>query len=159
MEFCSGGGIIDLLNKRLRDRLKEAEILNIFADVCEAVAAMHALPRPLLHRDLKVSRETKREVHPLTLIRSKMYSRSQQAYPHRPSVRHLSVSSYVTLGQRPFHHPIRQPQRSKPTLSRWISTRTPHCNIEVQKWSSRCWDWRSVCPAVRASFGSSTTIS
>ena len=51
MEFCAGescfdlirevpadkpgGGIIDLLNKRLRDRLKEAEILNIFTDVCE----------------------------------------------------------------------------------------------------------------------------
>lgn len=30
-----GGGIIDLLNKRLRDRLKEIEILNIFTDVCE----------------------------------------------------------------------------------------------------------------------------
>lgn len=70
MEFCSGvcagtecgwagtltpgGGIIDLLNKRLRDRLKEIEILNIFTDVCEAVAAMHAMSRPLLHRDLKV---------------------------------------------------------------------------------------------------------
>lgn len=54
MEFCSGGGIIDLLNKRLRDRLKEIEILNIFTDVAEAVAAMHALSRPLLHRDLKI---------------------------------------------------------------------------------------------------------
>ncbi|GMK58710.1 hypothetical protein CspeluHIS016_0601520 [Cutaneotrichosporon spelunceum] len=54
MEFCSGGGIIDLLNKRLRDRLKEIEILNIFTDVCEAVAAMHAMNRPLLHRDLKI---------------------------------------------------------------------------------------------------------
>jgi AP2-associated kinase len=72
----SGGGIIDLLNKRLRDRLKEIEILNIFADVCEvrsapnsevpatgrahlsqAVAAMHSLKRPLLHRDLKVSED------------------------------------------------------------------------------------------------------
>lgn len=31
----TGGGIIDLLNKRLRDRLKEIEILNIFTDVCE----------------------------------------------------------------------------------------------------------------------------
>lgn len=59
-----GGGIIDLLNKRLRDRLKEIEILNIFTDVCEvcatkdeliqAVAAMHALKHPLLHRDLKI---------------------------------------------------------------------------------------------------------
>ncbi|EIW69409.1 hypothetical protein TREMEDRAFT_73843 [Tremella mesenterica DSM 1558] len=54
MEYCSGGGIIDLLNKRLRDRLKEVEILNIFTDVCEAVAAMHSLPQPLLHRDLKI---------------------------------------------------------------------------------------------------------
>lgn len=34
-DFELGGGIIDLLNKRLRDRLKEAEILNIFTDVCE----------------------------------------------------------------------------------------------------------------------------
>lgn len=50
----AGGGIIDLLNKRLRDRLKEAEILSIFVDVCEAVAFMHSLPKPLLHRDLKV---------------------------------------------------------------------------------------------------------
>lgn len=50
-----GGGIIDLLNKRLRDRLREDEILTIFADVCEAVAHMHTLPQPLLHRDLKVS--------------------------------------------------------------------------------------------------------
>ncbi|KAL1406863.1 Ark- serine/threonine protein kinase [Vanrija albida] len=54
MEFCSGGGIIDLLNKRLRDRLKEIEILNIFTDVCEAVAAMHACSPSLLHRDLKI---------------------------------------------------------------------------------------------------------
>ncbi|KAK8869726.1 hypothetical protein IAR55_000294 [Kwoniella newhampshirensis] len=54
MEFVSGGGIIDLLNRRLRDRLKEIEILNIFTDVCEAVAAMHALKQPLLHRDLKI---------------------------------------------------------------------------------------------------------
>ncbi|WVF72036.1 hypothetical protein IAT40_006848 [Kwoniella sp. CBS 6097] len=54
MEFCAGGGIIDLLNKRLRDRLKEIEILNIFTDVCEAVAAMHHLSQPLLHRDLKI---------------------------------------------------------------------------------------------------------
>ncbi|ORX39956.1 kinase-like domain-containing protein [Kockovaella imperatae] len=54
MEFAAGGGIIDLLNRRLRDRLKEIEILNIFTDVCEAVAAMHALPKPLVHRDLKI---------------------------------------------------------------------------------------------------------
>lgn len=49
-----GGGIIDMMNKRLRERLTEAEILHIFVDVCEGVAAMHNLRPPLLHRDLKV---------------------------------------------------------------------------------------------------------
>ena len=46
MEFCSGGGIIDLLNKRLRDRLKEIEILNIFTDVCEVRYPSSWLIRP-----------------------------------------------------------------------------------------------------------------
>ncbi|KAI0931632.1 hypothetical protein AcW2_000477 [Taiwanofungus camphoratus] len=54
MEFCAGGGIIDMMNRRLRERLTEPEILTIFVDVCEGVAAMHALKPPLLHRDLKV---------------------------------------------------------------------------------------------------------
>lgn len=57
MEFCSGtlsacalaltivtgGGIIDLLNKRLRDRLQEIEILNIFTDICEVGVARSTL--------------------------------------------------------------------------------------------------------------------
>ena len=50
----SGGGIIDMMNRRLRERLTEAEILQIFVDVCEGVAAMHNLRPALLHRDLKV---------------------------------------------------------------------------------------------------------
>jgi AP2-associated kinase len=55
MEFCAGGGIIDLLNSRLQSRLTEQEILQIFVDVCEGVAKMHSLrPKPLVHRDLKV---------------------------------------------------------------------------------------------------------
>ncbi|KDQ63077.1 hypothetical protein JAAARDRAFT_147014 [Jaapia argillacea MUCL 33604] len=54
MEFCQGGGIIDMMNRRLRERLTESEILQIFADACEGVAAMHNLRPPLLHRDLKV---------------------------------------------------------------------------------------------------------
>jgi AP2-associated kinase len=49
-----GGGIIDMMNRRLRERLTEAEILTIFVDVCEGVAAMHNLRPALLHRDLKV---------------------------------------------------------------------------------------------------------
>ncbi|KAH9923619.1 uncharacterized protein B0H18DRAFT_1095244 [Fomitopsis serialis] len=54
MEFCAGGGIIDMMNRRLRERLTEPEILTIFCDVCEGLAAMHSLKPPLLHRDLKV---------------------------------------------------------------------------------------------------------
>jgi serine/threonine protein kinase len=49
-----GGGIIDMMNRRLRERLTEAEILQIFVDVCEGVAAMHNLRPAVLHRDLKV---------------------------------------------------------------------------------------------------------
>ncbi|KAJ7084744.1 hypothetical protein C8R43DRAFT_317737 [Mycena crocata] len=54
MEFCPGGGIIDMMNRRLRERLTEAEILQIFTDVCEGVAYMHNSRPALLHRDLKV---------------------------------------------------------------------------------------------------------
>ncbi|KAJ8488742.1 hypothetical protein ONZ45_g13847 [Pleurotus djamor] len=54
MEYCPGGGIIDMMNRRLRERLTEAEILQIFVDVCEGVAYMHSSRPPLLHRDLKV---------------------------------------------------------------------------------------------------------
>lgn len=43
-----------MMNRRLRERLTEPEILTIFCDVCEGLAAMHSLKPPLLHRDLKV---------------------------------------------------------------------------------------------------------
>jgi AP2-associated kinase len=54
MEYCNGGGLIDFMNTRLQNRLKEPEILHIFSDVAEGVATMHYLKPPLLHRDLKV---------------------------------------------------------------------------------------------------------
>ena len=54
MEYCSGGGLIDFMNTRLQNRLTEPEIIKIFGDVTEAVACMHYLKPPLLHRDLKV---------------------------------------------------------------------------------------------------------
>ncbi|KXN88880.1 Actin-regulating kinase 1 [Leucoagaricus sp. SymC.cos] len=54
MEYCPGGGIIDMMNRRLRERLTEAEILQMFVEVCEGVAHMHNSRPPLLHRDLKV---------------------------------------------------------------------------------------------------------
>lgn len=43
-----------MMNRRLRERLTEAEILQIFVDVCEGVAFMHNSRPALLHRDLKV---------------------------------------------------------------------------------------------------------
>jgi len=51
----TGGGLIDFMNTRLRDRLIESEILKIFGDVAQGVACMHYLQPPLLHRDIKVS--------------------------------------------------------------------------------------------------------
>ena len=54
MEFCGGGGLIDFMNTRLKDRLKEPEVLKIFSDTAEGLACMHYLKPPLLHRDLKV---------------------------------------------------------------------------------------------------------
>ncbi|KAL9056938.1 MAG: hypothetical protein Q9162_002604 [Coniocarpon cinnabarinum] len=54
MEYCSGGGLIDFMNTRLKNRLTEPEILDIFGDAAEGVACMHYLRPPLLHRDLKV---------------------------------------------------------------------------------------------------------
>lgn len=43
-----------MMNRRLRERLTEAEILQMFVEVCEGVAHMHNSSPPLLHRDLKV---------------------------------------------------------------------------------------------------------
>ncbi|CAO3624009.1 unnamed protein product [Cunninghamella echinulata] len=54
MEYCPGGGVIDLMNRRLQQRLTEPEILKIFSNVCEALAYMHYCNPPVLHRDLKV---------------------------------------------------------------------------------------------------------
>ncbi|KAF9283950.1 hypothetical protein BGZ68_004984 [Mortierella alpina] len=54
MEYCGGGPVIDLMNRRLQHRLTEPEILKIFSNVCEAVAYMHYLDPPILHRDIKV---------------------------------------------------------------------------------------------------------
>ena len=54
MEFCAGGGLIDFMNTRLKNRLTEPEIVDIFGDTAEGVACMHYLKPPLIHRDLKV---------------------------------------------------------------------------------------------------------
>lgn len=54
MEYCEHGGLIDFLNSRLRNRLKEDEILNIMNQTCQGIAAMHRLQPPLIHRDIKI---------------------------------------------------------------------------------------------------------
>ncbi|ORY82148.1 kinase-like domain-containing protein [Protomyces lactucae-debilis] len=54
MEYCAAGGLIDFMNTRLQTRLAEWEVLKIFSDTAEAVACMHYLRPPLLHRDLKI---------------------------------------------------------------------------------------------------------
>lgn len=54
MEFCPAGGLIDFMNTRLQNRLKEYEILNIMSQVTQGIAAMHALQPPLIHRDIKI---------------------------------------------------------------------------------------------------------
>lgn len=54
MEYCEKGGLIDFLNTRLQHRLSESEILNIFSQVSQGVATMHALRPALIHRDIKI---------------------------------------------------------------------------------------------------------
>ncbi|KNE64050.1 NAK/BIKE protein kinase [Allomyces macrogynus ATCC 38327] len=54
MEYCPGGHVVDVMNRRLHNRLKEPEILKIFGDACEGVARMHYAKPPVIHRDLKV---------------------------------------------------------------------------------------------------------
>lgn len=55
MEYAPGGGIIDMMNTRLQNRLTEPEVLKIFGDVVEAVCWMHTRHPAIMHRDLKVS--------------------------------------------------------------------------------------------------------
>jgi AP2-associated kinase len=54
MEYCSEGHVVDLMNSRLKVRLTENEILNIFYSVCKAVAHLHYQNPPIVHRDIKV---------------------------------------------------------------------------------------------------------
>lgn len=54
MEYCSNKGLIDFMNTRLVDKLKEFEILKIMQSITEAVCYMHALKPPLIHRDIKI---------------------------------------------------------------------------------------------------------
>ncbi|XP_065834604.1 AP2-associated protein kinase 1-like [Oscarella lobularis] len=54
MDYCSGGHLVQQMNKRIGTGFREAEILRIFSDVCEAVAKLHHRKPAIVHRDLKV---------------------------------------------------------------------------------------------------------
>ncbi|PKI83222.1 non-specific serine/threonine protein kinase [Malassezia vespertilionis] len=54
MESCNGGGLIDFLNTRLKNRLDEREVLGIFQDICEGVSVLHHMQPRMVHRDLKI---------------------------------------------------------------------------------------------------------
>ncbi|RKO98579.1 hypothetical protein CXG81DRAFT_15737, partial [Caulochytrium protostelioides] len=71
--YCPNGHLVDFLNTRLATPLAESEVLHIFSEICQAgrdsrdggsrnrdgghattSARLPRLPRPILHRDLKV---------------------------------------------------------------------------------------------------------
>src|SRR5690606_3552478 len=53
-EYCPGGSVLDLMNRRGPGKLEESEIFTIFRQTCEAVMKMHSQSPPIAHRDLKV---------------------------------------------------------------------------------------------------------
>lgn len=50
----SAGHVIAQMNERINAGFTEAEVLQIFCDVCEAVSRLHHCQTPIIHRDLKV---------------------------------------------------------------------------------------------------------
>ena len=53
LELCNYGHVVDLMNTKLDTKFTETEVLTIFGDVVEAVAAMHSQTPPIAHRDIK----------------------------------------------------------------------------------------------------------
>lgn len=94
---------------------------------------MHALPRPLLHRDLKVS-----TTHYAANARLRMFCHIRTASRQVHNVQHHWFSSCATLDQRHSLPHILLPPKQKPTPSPWISTSILPCSIEVLKWWSQC---------------------
>ncbi|XP_063226761.1 serine/threonine-protein kinase sel-5 [Bacillus rossius redtenbacheri] len=53
MPYCRTH-VLQMMNSRLQSGFSEAEVLQIFCDVCEAVSRLHHCQTPIIHRDLKV---------------------------------------------------------------------------------------------------------
>jgi len=54
MEYCKAGHVVQLMNSRLNSGFTQAEVMKIFCDTVESVAALHQCSPPIIHRDLKV---------------------------------------------------------------------------------------------------------
>lgn len=54
MELCPNKSLLDYMNQRLSTQLTEQEIVKIMYDTTRAVAYMHYMPEPLIHKDIKV---------------------------------------------------------------------------------------------------------
>ena len=46
--------LLSLMNERHPKRFEEVQVMDIFLDVCSAVARLHHCQTPIIHRDLKV---------------------------------------------------------------------------------------------------------
>ncbi|PSN48436.1 hypothetical protein C0J52_08630 [Blattella germanica] len=53
MPYCRTH-VLQMMNGRLQSGFSEAEVLQIFCDICEAVSRLHHCQTPIIHRDLKV---------------------------------------------------------------------------------------------------------
>jgi len=54
MELCTGGSLIDLIQRRDGRKLPESALADLFYQICQAVSHMHTQSPPLAHRDLKI---------------------------------------------------------------------------------------------------------
>lgn len=54
LEYCSGGHLLDMLNKRAGRFLPMRTIADIFAQVLKAMQMLHSHKPPVTHRDLKL---------------------------------------------------------------------------------------------------------
>ncbi|KAK3722074.1 hypothetical protein QZH41_019817, partial [Actinostola sp. cb2023] len=54
MEYCKDGHVVQLMNEHINEGFSESLVLKIFTDTCEAVAQLHEVNPPVIHRDLKV---------------------------------------------------------------------------------------------------------
>uniref|UniRef100_A0A1B6FIX0 Protein kinase domain-containing protein n=1 Tax=Cuerna arida TaxID=1464854 RepID=A0A1B6FIX0_9HEMI len=53
MPYCRTH-VLQMMNAKLQSGFTEAEVLQIFCDVCDAVSRLHHCQTPIIHRDLKV---------------------------------------------------------------------------------------------------------